>query len=196
MELIWGLGVFALVSSITPGPNNLMLMSSGATYGLFRTLPHMLGVSIGFMVMVILVGLGIVKLFDLYPVSYSVLKWFCVVYLCYLAFKIAISKPSASQGEPASDPFTFLQAAGFQWVNPKAWTMALTSISIYAPQNDLVSVVLVAVIFGLVNFPAISVWATAGSQMQDILHKGKRLTVFNYTMAVILLCSLYPVLLP
>lgn len=150
MELFLTLGVFAFVSSITPGPNNLMLMSSGATFGLRLTLPHLLGVILGFIFMLFLVGLGIVQIFDKVPISYTILKWFSVGYLLYLAVKIArSSRPTEKHGK-GSSPFTFIQAASFQWVNPKAWSMALSAISVYAPSQDLQSVALVAVVFGMV----------------------------------------------
>ena len=126
-ELLFALAAFALVSSITPGPNNLMLMASGANYGFRRTLPHMLGVTLGFMLMVLLVGVGLVQVFDAFPVSYQLLKVVSVGYLLYLAWKIATAAPVNNGSDSEGAPFTFVQAALFQWVNPKAWTMALTA---------------------------------------------------------------------
>ena len=136
-ELLAGLGLFALVSSITPGPNNLMLMASGANYGFRLTIPHMLGVSIGFMLMALLVGMGLAQLFQVFPVSYTVLKVVSVLYLLFLAWKIATAATPGSNTSASGQPFTFVQAALFQWVNPKAWTMALTAITIYAPSHTL-----------------------------------------------------------
>lgn len=194
MEILLTLGAFALVSSLTPGPNNLMLMSSGANYGIRRTMPHMLGVSLGFTFMVFLVGIGIVQVFDIYPLSYSILKWLSIAYLLFLAYKIAVSTNQVDNRTGTSKPFTFMQAASFQWVNPKAWTMALSAISVYAPTKDLYSVTLVAVIFGVVNFPSITVWTAMGQTLQSVLSSSKRLRMFNYTMATLLVMSLYPVL--
>ena len=196
MDILLTLGAFALVSSLTPGPNNLMLMSSGATYGMRRTVPHMLGVSLGFTFMVLLVGIGIVQVFDLYPLSYTLLKWLSVAYLLFLAYKIAVSSSQIEEGKRQSKPFTFFQAASFQWVNPKAWTMALSAISIYAPSKDLNSVALVAVVFGLINFPSITVWTAMGQTLQRVLNNTKRLKLFNYFMATLLVMSLYPVFFP
>ena len=124
-ELLIALITFCFVSSITPGPNNLMLLSSGLNFGLRRSISHLLGVAIGFSVMVLLVGIGVSQLFQSLPASYTVLKWVSIVYLGYLAYKIANNH---TIDEVASDakPFTFMQAALFQWVNPKAWTMALS----------------------------------------------------------------------
>lgn len=195
-ELIAGLSSFALVSSLTPGPNNLMLMTSGANFGFGRTIPHMLGVSIGFTLMVLLVGIGLMQLFNAYPLSHSILKVVSVVYLVYLALKIATAGRSVASGEKAARPLTFLQAALFQWVNPKAWTMALTAVSIYSPSSHLASVAFVAVLFGLINLPSVSMWTLLGQQLQLLLTNPLRLRVFNVSMALLLLGSLYPVLAP
>jgi threonine/homoserine/homoserine lactone efflux protein len=194
-EILTALAIFAFVSSITPGPNNLMLMNSGANYGFKRTLPHALGVGIGFTVMVALVGLGIMQLFDIFPISYQILKVLSIVYLLYLAGKIAMSNSSIETENSNAKPFTFVQAAMFQWVNPKAWTMALTAISVYAPTKSLGAVLFVSLVFGLVNFPCISGWVVLGQKMQVFLTNKKRLRVFNGSMAALLVLSLYPVLL-
>jgi len=155
----------------------------------------MLGVALGFTFMVFLVGLGIIQLFDRFPASYEVLKWFSVIYLTYLAYKIARSGKPTEGEKPKSKPMTFMQAAVFQWVNPKAWTMALSAISLYAPERDFASVLIVTLIFGLVNFPSISVWVVMGQQIQRFLTSAVKLKVFNYSMASLLLLSLYPVVI-
>ncbi|MCB1383323.1 MAG: LysE family translocator [Notoacmeibacter sp.] len=195
-ELLTALAAFSLVSSITPGPNNLMLMASGANFGFRRTLPHMMGVNLGFTLMVALVGLGLVGLFDLYPVAKTVLTAVSVAYLVYLAWKIARAGAPKAEGETAARPFTFLQAAAFQWVNPKAWTMALTAMSAYAPGGSARAALLVAAVFGLVNLPSIVVWVVAGQGLRRFLTNARRLTLFNYSMAGLLLASLYPVVFP
>jgi len=124
LELFSALVAFAFVTVITPGPNNLMLMVSGANFGFRRTVPHMLGIGLGFPAMVALVGIGVMQVFDLWPASYAILRVLSVVYLLYLAWKIAnAAPPSAVQA--GGRPLTFLQSAAFQWVNPKAWTMSL-----------------------------------------------------------------------
>lgn len=193
-EIILGLIVFSLVSSITPGPNNLMLMAAGANFGFRRTLPHMLGVALGFTLMVLLVGIGLVKVFDALPISYQILKVVSVVYLLYLAWKIGTAAPSPGNAEAGGSPFTFVQAALFQWVNPKAWTMALTAVSVYSPSQSVAAVAFVAAVFGAVNLPCISLWTTLGQQLQNLLTSRLRLRAFNITMAVLLVTSLYPVL--
>lgn len=187
-EILSALALFALVSSITPGPNNLMLMSSGANFGFKRTTPHLLGVTLGFMLMLVLVGLGIMQLFDLFPPSYLILKVFCIVYLLYLAFKIATSN-AQQKASSESKPFTFIQAALFQWVNPKAWAMALSAVSLYAPDKNLTSVLIVSLVFGLINLPCVSSWTLLGEKLQHWLASPKRLKAFNYLMAILLIAS-------
>ena len=192
-ELIAAFIAFAFVSSITPGPNNLMLMASGANFGFRRTVPHMLGVGLGFSLMVALVGVGLVQVFDTYPVSYTVLKVVSIAYLLYLASKIATAAAPDHNGA-GGQPLTFLQAAAFQWVNPKGWAMALTAVTVYAPSRDLEAVLLIAVLFGVVNLPSVSSWTVLGQQMQRFLTLPWRLRAFNMGMAVLLLGSLVPLL--
>jgi len=198
IEILSALAAFAFVSSITPGPNNLMLMAAGANFGFRRSIPHLLGVGIGFMVMVILVGIGLVGIFDAYPISYQLLKVFSIFYLLFLAWKIATAAaPSlaTAQGEISGKPLTFMQAALFQWVNPKAWAMSLTAISVYAPTRSLEAVALVAMVFGAINLPSISSWTVLGQQMQRLLTSPRRLRTFNTLMALLLVATLYPVII-
>ena len=195
-EIVLGLVLFSVVSSITPGPNNLMLMASGANFGFRRTIPHMLGVGLGFTLMVLMVGVGLVQVFNAVPVSYQILKIVSVVYLLYLAWKIGTAAPVAGEADAAGTPFTFVQAALFQWVNPKAWTMALTAVSVYSPSQSVAAMAFVAAVFGVINLPCISLWTTLGQQLQRILTSSTRLRAFNITMAVLLVSSLYPVLAP
>lgn len=192
-ELFLAFATFAFVSSATPGPNNMMLLASGANFGLRRTVPHMLGIAIGFTVMIVLLGLGLVSLFDRYPVTHTVLKALAVVYMLWLAWKIAhASAPESARAE--GRPLTFLQAAAFQWVNPKAWAMALTALTAYAPGQTLAAVLLVAGIFGAINLPTVSLWALIGREMRRFLTSPRRLLAFNWIMAALLVASLWPVL--
>ncbi len=192
-DILTALVLFALVSSITPGPNNMMLLASGANFGFRRTIPHMLGISIGHMIMVILVGIGLMQVFDLYPVSHTILKVASVGYLLYLAWKIA-NAAAPDTNDSKAKPFSFLQAALFQWVNPKAWSMALTAITLYAPDRSLIGVASVAFIFAMTNFPSITTWTVLGTKIRHLLSNPLRLRAFNVTMAVLLVVSLYPVL--
>ena len=195
IELLTALFTFALVTVITPGPNNLMLMASGANFGFRRTLPHMLGIGIGFPTMIFLVGIGIMQVFDLWPLSYTILKVFSVVYLLYLAWKIANAAPpkeAAAEGKP----LTFLQSAAFQWVNPKAWSMALSAITLYASGRDLPAVTWVAGVYVCVSFLSTTGWTVLGQQMRRILNSPARLRIFNTLMALLLVATLIPVLWP
>lgn len=194
-ELLSALALFAFVSSITPGPNNLMLMNSGANFGFRLTLPHLLGVVSGFMFMLFTVGLGVFELFNAFEQSYLVLKVISVSYLLYLAYKIATTHSHASHHNPTQrDPMSFIQAALFQWVNPKAWTMALGAITLYAPTGSIWAVTFVMLTFGLINLPCTLSWVLVGQKMQRVLTNEKRLRLFNLCMAFLLIASLYPVL--
>jgi threonine/homoserine/homoserine lactone efflux protein len=194
-EILIALIGFAFASSVTPGPNNLMLMASGANYGLRRTVPHMLGISIGHAFMVAMVGIVLLQIFATYPVLNIALKILSAAYMLWLAWKIANAVPPEAK-EVTGKPFTFLQAAAFQWVNPKAWFMAITAISAYAPQDRglVVGSLMVAVVFAAVNLPSVTVWAWMGVQVRRWLGTARRLRVFNVTMAVLLVVSLYPML--
>ena len=192
-DILIALITFAFVSSVTPGPNNLMLMASGANYGFRRTLPHMLGISLGHAFMVVAVGVVLLDIFARFPVLNIVLKVLSAGYMLWLAWKIATAVPPEAKAV-AGKPFTFLQAAAFQWVNPKAWFMAITAISAYAPQDRgaLAGAAVVALVFAATNWPAISLWAWMGVQVRRFLGTAGRLRAFNIIMAVLLVASLYP----
>lgn len=194
-ELLTALTGFALVTVITPGPNNLMLMASGANFGFQRTVPHMLGIGVGFPVMVFCVGIGVMQVFDLWPLSYMILKVLSVAYLLYLAWKIAHAAPP-EKAQAEGRPLTFLQSAAFQWVNPKAWTMALSAITLYATGRDLAAILWVAGVYVCVSMISTTGWTVLGQQMRRLLKNPRRLQIFNWSMAVLLVATLIPVLLP
>lgn len=191
-EFLSALVLFAFVTSITPGPNNLMLMASGVNFGFWRTIPHMLGIGIGFTVMIVLVGLGLTQAFERWPELNTALKVVGVAYMLYLAWKIAhAAEPGKGVAKPR--PMTFLQAAAFQWVNPKAWAMALTATTVYVAPDDPYGIYWVALIFGAINLPCVSCWTTLGQQLRRFLTNQTRLRAYNWTMALLLVLSLYPV---
>jgi len=192
-DALLSLIAFAFVTSVTPGPNNLMLMASGANFGFRLTVPHMLGISLGHALMVFLVGVGVAGIFLTYPPLGLALKVASAAYMLWLAWKIAHAS-APKEGAAKGQPMTFLQAAAFQWVNPKAWAMALTATSVYLPDRSLTALALVAVVFASVNLPSVSVWTAIGQELRRILTNPTRLTVFNWTMAVLLVASLWPVL--
>lgn len=184
---------FALVSSITPGPNNTMLLASGVNFGFARTVPHLLGVSIGFALMVALVGLGLGSLFHAFPWTWQVLRVVATVYLVWLAWKLATA--GGVQDRQVTRPMGFWAAVAFQWVNPKAWVMAVGACSTYALHGNLwLNVLLLAGIFGVVNLPSVAMWALCGSALRRWLARPRVLRAFNIGMAVLLLASLWPIL--
>lgn len=193
-ELLTALVVFAFVSSITPGPNNTMLMASGVNFGVRRSARHMAGVTLGFFVLLLAAGLALGGLFAAYPALHGVLKIVGAAYLLWLAWKLARSGGMAAGGAPAQ-PQGFLQAAAFQWVNPKAWAMALGGVTAYAPPDRYVAnVVLVGLVFCVVNLPCIFAWTAFGAGLRGVLADPGRLRLFNWTMAGLLALSVAAIL--
>ena len=189
--------LFAFVSSITPGPNNTMLLASGVNFGFVRSLPHMAGVTVGFCLMILLMGLGLGSVFVRFPVLYTVLRYVGGTYMLYLAWKIFRSQPAspADNHAAAAKPMGFTAAAAFQWVNPKAWVMAVSAMATYTnAANYTMSVLIVGLAFAIVNFPSVSTWAGFGSALREWLSVPVRLKWFNITMALLLVASLWPML--
>jgi threonine/homoserine/homoserine lactone efflux protein len=194
MENLAPLIGFAFVSSITPGPNNMMLLASGANFGTRATVPHMLGISIGHAVMIVLVGFGLMGLILAWPPAGRILFWASILYLLWLALRLALADPVPPEGRARSTPLGFLGAAGFQWVNPKAWYMATTALATYPLWPGLTGVIALAVTFACVNLPCIAVWALAGERLRAVLTTRTRMRAFNVGMAMLLLATLWPVL--
>lgn len=192
-NLLFGLVAFAFVSTATPGPNNLMLLASGVNFGLRRTLPHLTGVSLGVVAMVLVLGAGLAQVFARHPEVALVLKVFSVGYLLWLAWRIATAAPPRP-GAAAGRPLTFLQAAAFQWVNPKAWAMALTAIGGYAMGDDFAGIVPVALAFLAVSPPSNTAWVLMGQGLRRMLASPATVRRVNLAMALLLVVSLWPVL--
>ena len=191
-DLFLALLGFAFVTSVTPGPNNMMLLASGVNFGLRRTVPHMLGISVGHSVMVFLLGLGVAGVIRAAPWAGVTLKVASVAYMLWLAWKIAhAGAPGEGRAKPV--PMTFLQAAAFQWVNPKAWAMALGAVSAYVAEPSAWAYAAVAGVFACVNLPSVAVWAGMGQAVRRWLEGPGRLAAFNWTMAGLLVLSLWPV---
>lgn len=195
-QILLALAGFSLVSSITPGPNNLMLLASGVNYGFVRTIPHMLGIGAGFAMLLLAVGFGLGQLLVHAPLAYTTLKFAGGAYLLYLAWRIAVSGPvEAGQGAGSGRPMLFVEAAAFQWVNPKAWVMAVTAMTLYTnADNHTFSVLIVVAVFTIINVPCVSVWCGMGTGLRGFLSDVKRLRIFNVTMALLLVASLWPML--
>ena len=190
--MLIALATFCFVSSITPGPNNMMLLASGANFGFRRTVPHLLGVSLGFAAMVFAVGMGVGSFFAAYPALYEALRVVAAVYMLWLAWRIATSD-GIGDASSGARPMSFFEAAAFQWVNPKAWAMALGAIAAYVtPDAFVLGVVVVTVVFASVNLPCVASWAGFGVVLRRFLDRPWALRAFNVTMAVMLVASLYP----
>jgi threonine/homoserine/homoserine lactone efflux protein len=186
--------VFAAVMFFTPGPNNIMLMSSGLTHGFRRTLPHMAGVAVGFAFMVGVVGLGLGTLFTTYPVLQTILKYAGAAYLIYLAGAIALSGPTASNHGKPRGPMTFWGAALFQWINAKGWVMVIGTVTAYAAIGSFPWNIAIQTGISLVMGASSTVaWALFGSALRPVLTSPRAVRAFNILMAALLLASLYPV---
>ena len=186
--------IFATVMYFTPGPNNIMVLSSGLTYGFRPTLPHIAGITTGCAFMVGAVGLGFGTIFVAYPVLQTILKYAGAAYLIYLAAAIAISEPVTPGQDNGRGPMTFWGAVLFQWVNVKGWVMVIGTITAYAgiasfPWNIVIQVTL-CLLLGVV---APSIWTLSGSSLRSLMTSRRAVRAFNVAMAALLLASLYPV---
>ena len=193
--------LFAIVATATPGPNNLMALASGANFGLRRTLPHLLGIALGFGLMILLTGLGLARLMAAVPGLRGGLAAVAAVFLLYLAWRIATAAPPPIEAQTeaptearagAARPLTLWEAAAFQWVNPKAWAMALTTVTVHVPPSHAA---LAALIFAGVALPLTGLWAVAGEALGRLLSDPRLRRGFNFTMAALLLASMAPALL-
>ncbi|NVK56701.1 MAG: LysE family translocator [Alteromonadaceae bacterium] len=193
-SLLIGIASFAFVTSVTPGPNNLMLLASGAQFGYTRTLPHMLGIVLGVAMLLLSVLLGLGVLFSVYPALYSILNVAGAAYLLWLAYKIASGPVTAIEASEQGNsvPLTWWQAALFQFVNPKAWMMALGSVSTFSlPGEDYVlSGAVIMLAFALIGFPSISVWAGTGAKLRTWLNNPARRRGFNLFMGTVTAATL------
>ena len=186
--------LFATVMFFTPGPNNIMLLSSGLTYGFRPTIPHIAGITVGFAFMIGAVGLGLGTIFITFPVLQTILKYAGIAYLIYLAAAIAMSGPVSADQDNRRGPMTFWGAAMFQWINAKGWVMVIGTITAYAaiaayPWNIAIQVAL-SLLLGILSCTA---WALFGTALRPILTSRRAVRAFNIVMAVLLLASLYPV---
>lgn len=184
--------LFALVMTITPGPNNMMLLASGVNFGFRRTVPHLFGISSGVALLTLSVGFGLGEAFQRFPRLYTVLEVASVLYLLYLAWKIGTSgSVQATNGERR--PMRFHEALAFQWVNPKAWMMVLTAVTTIRLSTDFgINAALMAAVFYLIGLPCICVWAGFGTAMRRLLSRPAWLRTFNIAMALALLATVYP----
>jgi len=193
-DLLLSFVLFAFATAGTPGPNNMMLLASGANFGFRRTILHILGISAGLGVMVVAMGWGLSGVFKAFPLLHEILKWVGAGYMLWLAWKIATAK-GIHDKDAGGRPMTFLQAASFQGLNPKAWAMALGAATTYTPEGagSLTALVLAGT-FMLVGAPCSAAWAGFGLGLRRVLDRPNTLRAFNVTMAVLLVASLYPLM--
>ncbi|MBU3076437.1 LysE family translocator [Sphingomonas quercus] len=195
LAILIALAFFCMVASVTPGPNNMMLLASGATFGLKRTLPHMIGISGGCALMVLVLGWGVAGLIDRVPSLYTVLHVLSTIYLLWLAWRIATASGLHEAGARGR-PFSLLDAAAFQWVNPKAWALVLGAVASFArPGHMTTDVPVIAAVLVFVGFPCIALWAGAGSVLKRFLRDERALRIFNVSMAALLVLSIAPSML-
>ncbi len=196
MEHYFAILLFAFTATATPGPNNVMIMTSGVNYGVRQSLPHFFGITLGFPVMVILVGLGIGTLFERFPVLHEVIKTAGVLYLLYLSWRIATASP-VSLEDGRGRPLTFWQAVLFQWVNPKAWVMVTGAIAAFTSVSSgiYLQVLLITSAFTLAVFPCVAMWMIFGLGLRKLLKAPSHQRAFNIAMAVLLVTSISPVIL-
>ena len=185
-ELLGPLITFCFSTSITPGPNVIMVTASGATYGFRPTLPHLLGIALGFPVMVLAVGLGLGAVFQSAPALHDGLKVVGSAYLLYLAWRIATAE-RPREGKAGGRPLTFLQAAAFQWVNPKAWVIGVSAVSAFSTLelSPLANAAIIALVFGAMAFPCSAVWAGFGTAIGRLLTSPRALRGFNLAMGAL-----------
>ena len=183
-----------LAAGWTPGPNNMMLAASGVNYGLRATTPHIFGVFIGFGFMMFAVSIGLGNIFLRFPVLHEILRWGGAAMLVWVAWKIATARRPGEAGK-ATKPFTFIQAAAFQWINPKAWIMCVSVSSQFTvPENPLGSALIIAAIGMFGGATSATGWASFGMLLARWLHTPTRLRAFNWTMAAIILAGVVMVI--
>ena len=178
---------YSLVMSITPGPNNVMLTTSGANFGFRRTVPHLLGISLGVAIELVAVCAGLGALFMRWPYFQTVLSWAGAGYLLFMGWKLLRSS-GMSPGSAAAEPITFWQAVLFQFLNPKAWVMTLTAAALFLPAEWGVirGSAYVVCMMVVINLPSIAIWALFGSSMRRFLEQPSRRVAFNAVMALAL----------
>jgi threonine/homoserine/homoserine lactone efflux protein len=185
---------FMVAMGFTPGPNNILVASSGVNFGFRATLPHILGVTVGYPLMLLIVGIGLAKVFMAVPAIHWVLKYVCILYLLYLAWRIAVAS-AMGEARRTSKPLNFMQAAAFQWVNGKGWVVALSAVTTYTVVNRTLplQIFALAIIALVITFASVCCWTFFGALLRRYLHTEKRRRWFNYSMAALLIVSIIPV---
>jgi threonine/homoserine/homoserine lactone efflux protein len=196
-EVFLSLLLFVFVTSFTPGPNNIMVTASGVNFGFRRTIPHMAGITIGFVVLLVACAGGLGLIFATVPALQLALKIIGALYMLWLAWKVANASPTGDNDDDLAQPLTFLQAAAFQWVNPKAVVIGLTAISIYVrPDRQVTDFLIVLAMFVLFTILTIVTWTGFGVALRSVLRDPRRARIFNVVMALLLVASIVPMVWP
>ncbi|MDP2295981.1 MAG: LysE family translocator [Pseudolabrys sp.] len=196
LDVLLALALFTFATAFTPGPNNIMVTASGVNFGFARTIPHMAGITVGFMVLVAACAAGLGALFTAVPALQLALKIIGSLYMLWLAWKVANARPASDEPDDLARPLTFLQAAAFQWVNPKAVVIGLTAISLYVrPDHRVADVLVVLVLFGLFTALTVVTWTGFGVALRSVLRDPRRARIFNVVMALLLVASIVPMVL-
>lgn len=192
MSFFFALLIFCFSTSITPGPNNLMIMLSGVKFGIKKSLPHYLGILCGFSAMILLVGMGLGEIFTRYPLLHEIIKYLGALYMLYLAMKTILADPHLAKVKGKARPLTFVQAVLFQWINPKAWIMAIGSVATYTTVtgNMLHQVLLISGVYFFVGIPSVGTWLVGGAALSKYLHNPQHMKKFNFTMGGLLILSI------
>ncbi len=185
---------FMTTMGFTPGPNTILVASSGVNFGFRATIPHILGVTVGYPFMLLMVGLGLAKLFIAVPLIHAVLKYLCIAYLLYLAWRIAATSTAGETGR-IHRPLSFLQAVAFQWVNVKGWVVALSAVTTYTLVNAtlVMQIIALAAEALIITLGSVCAWAYFGALLRQFLNTAERRRWFNYSMATLLVLSIVPV---
>jgi threonine/homoserine/homoserine lactone efflux protein len=194
-ELALAAAAFCFAGALTPGPNNVMLLASGVNFGFARTVPHMVGVVLGYAFLLLVIGMGLGQTVVEHPLAFQALRIIGALYMIWLAWKIATSRGS-SEGQGRSSPLTFFQAAAFQWVNVKGVLVAISGVAAFTrPGEFIVTLGALLVIATVATLVSVLVWTSFGTGLRQLLTDPRKARVFNVVMAVLLLASLYPMLL-
>ena len=195
-EIFFAMASFAFVMAFTPGPNNVMLTASAANFGFGPSIPHMLGVTLGFVVLIAASGAGLGTLLVAAPSVQTVLKVVGAAYMLWLAWKVANAGAPGEGGGTNTRPLTFLQAAAFQWVNPKGVVIALGAIALYvSPARPIADLVILLTVFGVVTMASTITGSLFGVALGRLLQDRRRARIFNVGMALLLVASIVPMVL-
>ena len=193
LDLIITYSIFVFATSGTPGPNNIMVATSGANFGIRATLPHVFGIRVGLLVMMVLVALGLGEMFKIYPSIHQIMRYIGIGFMLYLSYKIAITKRTNPDEVGKSKPMSFIYASLFQWVNPKAWITLISAIVTFIPADGdkLIIIVIMLVVHFIVGFPATLAWALFGREIGRFLKSDRAFAIFNYSMAGLLILTVF-----